>query len=45
MRGDEIFIIFVAIMNSISSSDKTVRVWDASTRQCTHTFKDHTDQV
>ena len=27
------------------SSDKTVKVWNTSTRQCTHTFKDHSDQV
>lgn len=27
------------------SSDKTVKVWDASTRQCCHTFKEHSDQV
>jgi len=27
------------------SSDKTVKVWNASTRQCAHTFKDHSDQV
>ncbi|KAL5469108.1 hypothetical protein EMCRGX_G030306 [Ephydatia muelleri] len=26
------------------SSDKTVKVWDMSTRQCSHTFKDHADQ-
>ena len=28
-----------------SSSDKTVKVWDAATRQCVHTFHDHLDQV
>ena len=28
-----------------SSSDKTVKVWDTTSRQCEHTFKDHSDQV
>ncbi len=28
-----------------SSSDKMVKVWDAGTRQCVHTFYDHLDQV
>ncbi len=28
-----------------SSSDKTVKVWDTITKQCEHTFKDHSDQV
>ena len=28
-----------------SSSDKTVKIWDTMTRQCEHTFKEHTDQV
>lgn len=28
-----------------SSSDKTVKIWDAGSRQCVHTFYDHTDQV
>ena len=27
------------------SSDKTVKVWDGSTRECCHTFKEHSDQV
>ncbi len=38
------WFIFICNCNS-SSSDKTVKVWDASTRQCVHTFKDHSDQV
>jgi len=28
-----------------SSSDKTVKVWDATSRQCIQTFNDHIDQV
>ena len=28
-----------------SSADHTVRVWKESTRQCIHTFSEHTDQV
>ena len=28
-----------------SSADHTVRVWKGSTRQCIHTFSEHTDQV
>ena len=28
-----------------SSSDNAVKVWDAGTRQCVHTFYEHTDQV
>ncbi|XP_026504231.1 WD repeat-containing protein 61 [Terrapene carolina triunguis] len=28
-----------------SSSDKSVKVWDAGTRTCVHTFFDHQDQV
>lgn len=28
-----------------SSSDQTVRVWELSSRQCIHTFNEHTDQV
>ncbi|CAI8041938.1 WD repeat-containing protein 61, partial [Geodia barretti] len=27
------------------SSDKTVKIWDGSNRECLHTFKDHSDQV
>lgn len=27
------------------SSDKSVKVWDAATKQCIHTFNDHNDQV
>lgn len=27
------------------SSDKSVKIWDAGTRQCIHTFYEHTDQV
>ena len=29
----------------VSSSDKTVKVWDSTSRQCIHTFHDHLDQV
>ena len=28
-----------------SSSDQTVRVWELNSRQCVHTFNEHTDQV
>lgn len=28
-----------------SSSDKTVKIWNAGSRQCVHTFYDHSDQV
>ena len=28
-----------------SSSDKTMKVWDCSARQCLYTLKEHTDQV
>ena len=28
-----------------SSSDKTVKVWDAGSRQCIQTFYEHNDQV
>lgn len=28
-----------------SSSDKTVKVWDAGSRQCVQTFYEHNDQV
>jgi len=28
-----------------ASSDKTVKVWDMTARQCLHTFDDHADQV
>lgn len=31
--------------SSCSSSDKSVKVWDAGTRTCVHTFFDHQDQV
>ena len=34
--------VFVCLSRS---SDKTVKVWDASARDCCHTFKEHTDQV
>lgn len=27
------------------SSDKTVKVWELKSRQCVHTFSEHTDQV
>ena len=27
------------------SSDKTVKIWDVSNRECCHTFKEHSDQV
>lgn len=27
------------------SSDKTVKVWEVSTKQCIHTFNEHSDQV
>ena len=29
----------------LSSSDKTVKVWDAGSRQCVQTFYQHSDQV
>ena len=29
----------------LSSSDKSVKVWDASSRQCVQTFYEHSDQV
>ena len=28
-----------------SSADHTVRIWEGSTRQCIHTFSEHSDQV
>lgn len=28
-----------------SSSDKTVKVWELATKQCVHTFSEHSDQV
>jgi len=28
-----------------ASSDKSVKVWDAGSRQCLHTFYEHKDQV
>ena len=27
------------------SSDKAVKIWDAGSRQCVHTFYEHLDQV
>lgn len=27
------------------SSDKTVKVWDVASKQCVHTFTEHSDQV
>ena len=36
---------FNNISLSSSSSDRTVKVWDTTTRQCKHTFKEHNDQV
>lgn len=38
---DLLFIFFF----SSSSSDKTVKVWDAGSRQCVQTFYEHNDQV
>lgn len=29
----------------ISSSDKTVKIWDIDTKQCLHTLEQHKDQV
>ena len=38
--------VYVCVFVCVNrSSDKTVKVWNASTRQCAHTFKDHSDQV
>lgn len=28
-----------------SCADRAVRIWDITTRQCVHTFTDHTDMV
>ena len=28
-----------------SSSDRKVKVWDAGSRRCVHTFSEHSDQV
>lgn len=28
-----------------SSSDKSVKVWELSSKQCVHTFNEHSDQV
>jgi len=39
------FQIYLQVCVTFSSSDKTVKIWDAGTRQCVHTFYDHTDQV
>ena len=36
---------FTVVYCIYSSSDKTVKVWEASSRECLHTAKDHTDQV
>ena len=27
------------------SSDRTVKVWEVATKQCVHTFSEHSDQV
>lgn len=35
----------ISIIFLSSSSDKSVKVWDAGTRTCVHTFFDHQDQV
>ena len=45
-----IFIVFSIFLDLflcflLSSSDKTVKVWDAGSRQCVQTFYQHSDQV
>lgn len=39
---DDYFDLYIF---SCSSSDKTVKIWNAGSRQCVHTFYDHSDQV
>lgn len=34
-----------SLLSAFSSSDKSVKVWDASSRACINTFFDHQDQV
>lgn len=38
-------ILFVIEIFIFSSSDKSVKIWDAGSRQCVHTFYEHKDQV
>lgn len=41
----DILNLIYALFSLSSSSDKSVKVWDASSRMCVNTFFDHQDQV